>query len=159
MLFRSGFDVVGSFFALLAVSSLSVRLVAGRAYDAWGAPPILAPALVALAGGAALLAMVGNSALFLLAAVLAGLGIGGTQTTLLTYVVDGSRPGDRSRNVAAFLACWELGVAGGAILMGRVAHAFGFSVMFMSVTSLPLLGIWSLSGLKGRRRRDVDRAL
>ena len=154
-----GFDVVGSFFALLAVSSLSVRLIAGRAYDVWGAAPILAPALAALAGGMALLAMSWNSGLFLLAAVLAGLGIGGTQTTLLTYVVDGSRSGDRSRNVATFLACWELGVASGAIFMGRVAEAFGFSVMFMSVTSLPLLGIWSLSWLKGRRRRYLDGAL
>jgi hypothetical protein len=31
-----GLDVAGSFFALLAVSSLGIRLVAGRAYDAWG---------------------------------------------------------------------------------------------------------------------------
>jgi hypothetical protein len=31
--------------------------------------------------------------------------------------------------------------------------------MFMSVTSLPLLGIWSLSWLKGRRRRYLDGAL
>jgi MFS family permease len=151
-----GLAVIGTFFALLAVSSLSVRLVAGRAYDTWGAAPVLAPTLVVLAAGVALLATAGHAGLFLLAAVLAGLGIGGTQTTLLTYVVDSSSPGERSRNVATFLACWELGVAGGAILLGRVADAFGFFVMFMSVTTLPLLGIWSLSWIRNRAGGYVD---
>jgi MFS family permease len=153
-----GLGLVGVFFALLAVSSMSVRLVAGRVYDAWGVAPILAPALVVLAGGLALLAMAASGAPFLLAAVLIGLGIGGTQTTLLAYVVDGSRSDDRSRNVATFLACWELGVAGGAILMGHVADAFGFHVMFMSAALLPLLGLWSLSWRRILRRRYARNA-
>jgi MFS family permease len=146
-----GLDVVGSFFALLAMSSLSIRLVAGRAYDAWGAAPVLAPALLVLAGGVTLLAVAGGAALFLLAAVLAGLGIGATQTTLMAHVVDRSGPDGRASSVAAFMACWELGVAGGAILMGRLAEAYGFYVMFMGTTSLPLLGLGSLHWLAGRK--------
>ena len=153
-----GFDVVGSFFAFLAVSSLSIRLVAGRAYDAWGAAPVLAPALLVLAGGVALLAIAGNSGLFLFAAALAGLGIGATQTTLMAHVVDHSVAADRASNVAAFLACWELGVAGGAILMGRLADASGFYTMFMGATSLPLLGLGCLHWLGGRRRSGLDEA-
>ena len=153
-----GIGLVGVFFALLAVSSMSVRLLAGRVYDTWGVAPILAPALVVLAGGLISLAMAASGGPFLLAAVLTGLGIGGTQTTLLASVVDGSRPDDRSRNVATFLACWELGVAGGAILMGRVADALGFHAMFMSVALLPLLSLWSLSRRRITGRRYAGHA-
>lgn len=151
-----GLEVVGSFFALLAMSSLSVRLVAGRAYDAWGAVPVLAPALLVLAGGVALLAVAGGTALFLLGAVLTGLGIGATQTTLLAHVVDRSGADSRAGSVAAFMACWELGVAGGAILMGRLAEASGFYVMFMGATSLPLLGLASLHWLGSTKPSRLD---
>jgi hypothetical protein len=37
-----------------------------------------------------------------------------------------------------------------------VADAFGFFVMFMSVTTLPLLGIWSLSWIRNRAGGYVD---
>ena len=153
-----GLDVVGSFFALLAVSSLSIRLVAGGAYDAWGAAPVLAPALLVLAGGMALLAVAGNSGLFLAAALLVGLGIGATQTTLMAHMVDHSGPDDRASNVAAFLACWELGVAGGAILMGYLADASGFYAMFMGAASVPLLGLGCLHWLGRNRRSGLDDA-
>ena len=151
-----GLDVVGSFFALLAMSSLGSRLVAGRAYDTWGAAPVLAPALLVLAGGMALLAVAGGPELFLFAAVLAGLGIGTTHTTLIAHVVDHSGSDSRGSSVGAFTACWELGVAGGAILMGRLAEASGFYAMFIAVTSLPLLGLGSLYWLGNRlpSRRD-----
>jgi len=146
-----GLDVVGMFFALLALSSLGVRLVAGRAYDTWGAVAVLAPAFPALALGMVMLAVAAGPGLFLLAAVLAGVGIGGTHTTLLARVVDRSALESRASSVAGFTACWELGVGGGTILMGRLAEAAGFSVMFLAVASLPLLGLGSLRWLRTSR--------
>jgi hypothetical protein len=59
-----GLDVVGSFYTFLAVSSLSIRVAAGRAYDTWEAVPVLIPTFSVIAGGVALLAIADNRPLF-----------------------------------------------------------------------------------------------
>jgi MFS family permease len=146
-----GLERVGLFFALLALSSLGVRLVAGKVYDAWGATRVLVPLFLALAAGFALLAVAAGTVLFLSAAVLAGMGIGGTHTTLLARVVDRAAPERRASSVATFIACWELGVGSGTILMGRVAEMAGFSAMFLVVASLPLLSLGALGWLRTTR--------
>jgi predicted MFS family arabinose efflux permease len=145
-----GLEVVGAFFALLALSSFGVRLAVGRAYDAWGAGRVLTPLFLVLATGMALLAVASGSALFLTGAVLAGLGIGGTHTTLISAVVDRSPPERRASGVAGFAACWELGVGGGAVVAGRLADSAGFETVFLGVAALPVLGLGGLRLLRGR---------
>jgi MFS family permease len=144
-----GLDNVGTFFALLALSSLGVRLFAGRAYDTWGPATTLVPLLVLLAVGMSILAVARDPLLFLLAAVPAGIGIGGAHTTLISSVVDRSAAESRASSVASFAACWELGVGGGTIVMGQLADRAGFGPMFLVVAALPLLGLGSLRWLRG----------
>jgi MFS family permease len=146
-----GLEDVGLFFALLALSSFAVRLAAGKAYDAWGPILVLAPLFVILAMGTALLVVAADPLLFLLAAVLSGLGIGGTHTTLLAWVVDHSAPERRARSVAGFAACWELGVGGGTVVMGRLAETAGFEAMFLVIAALPLLGLAGFGWLAARQ--------
>jgi predicted MFS family arabinose efflux permease len=144
-----GLDNVGTFFALLALSSLGVRLFAGRAYDTWGPATTLVPLLILLAVGMSILAVARDPLLFLLAAVPAGIGIGGAHTTLISSVVDRSAAESRASSVASFAACWELGVGGGTIVMGQLADRAGFGPMFLVVAALPLLGLGSLRWLRG----------
>jgi len=136
-----GIDALGTFFALLALSSLGVRLAAGRAYDAWGPLAVLAPSFLLLATGMFLLAVTVRAGIFLGAAVLAGAGIGATHTTMLARVVDRSPSESRGSAVAVFTSCWELGVGGGTVLMGLLAQVMGFSVMYLVAASLPLVGL------------------
>ncbi len=125
-------------------------LLAGAGiYDTWGPAAILMPLLVTLATGMTMLAVAESAPLFLLAAVPAGVGIGGMHTTLISAVVDRSSPENRASSVAGFAACWELGVGGGTIVMGRVADALSFQVMFLAVAALPLLGLGGLRWLRG----------
>jgi MFS family permease len=145
-----GLQVVGPFFALLAFSSLGVRLVAGRAYDRWGAATAVFPMFLVLTTGMALLAIATGPLLFLSAAILAGLGIGGTHTILISSVVDRAPSDRRASGVAGFAACWELGVGGGTVLMGHLADAWGFETMFLAAAALPILGLAALSYL-GRK--------
>jgi MFS family permease len=153
-----GLDVVGTFFALLALSSLGIRLFAGRAYDAWGPATTLAPLLVLLAAGMSVLAVAEAPLLFLLAAVPTGIGIGGAHTTLISAVVDRSTPESRASSVAGFAACWELGVGGGTIVMGQLADRAGFGAMFLAVAVLPLLGLVGLRWLRGPAWRREEAA-
>ena len=52
-------------------------------------------------------------------------------------------------SVASFAACWELGVGGGTILVGRLAESAGFGVMLLLAATLPLIGLLGLSRLGG----------
>jgi len=146
---RRGLDVVGTYFALLALSSLGIRLVAGRAYDAWGLFPVLAPAFLVLAAGMGLLAVAGGATIFLLAGVLAGAGIGATHTTLLARVFERSPIEGRGTAVGVFTSFWQLGVGGGSMAMGRLAEAAGFSGMFAAVAAMPLIGLVGLLVFRG----------
>jgi predicted MFS family arabinose efflux permease len=146
-----GLDVVGTYFAFLAASSLGIRLVAGRGYDAWGPRAVLVPALLVLATAMALLANAAHAGLFLGTAILAGAGIGATQTALLARVVERSPPEARGRAVAVFTSCWELGVGGGTMVMGRLAEGLGFSGMFAAGAVIPLIGLVTLLFLRGSR--------
>jgi MFS family permease len=142
---------VGTFFALFALSGLGGRLVAGRAYDIWGVVAAITPTFLALAIGMGLLAAARDHTLFLLAALLTGLGIGGAHTVLLTSVISQGAPERRSRTVASFTACWELGVGGGAIAVGGLADAFGFTVVILVVTMLPVVVLLTLPWLGDRQ--------
>jgi MFS family permease len=155
-----GLEVVGPFFALLALSSLSVRLVAGRAYDRWGAAAAVIPMFLVLTIGMALLAVARTPVLFLSAAIFAGLGIGGTHTTLISSVVDRAPSDRRASGVAGFAACWELGVGGGTVLMGHLADSQGFETMFLVAAALPLLGLAAMPWLDrgALARRDKKRS-
>jgi MFS family permease len=145
---------VGTFFALLALSSLGVRLLAGRTYDVWGTSAVLIPAFAALAAGMALLTLAAGPVAFLSAAILAGAGIGGAHTTLMARVADRSSSETRASSMAGFIVCWELGVGGGAIVMGQVGETAGFGAMFMAGAALPVVG---LAGLAWLRRTGLRR--
>jgi MFS family permease len=148
---RRDLDVAGSYFALLALSSLSIRLVAGRAYDVWGQRAVLAPAFLVVSTGMGLLVFTAHALLFLCTAILVGAGIGATQTALLARVVERSPSEARGSAVAVFTSCWELGVGGGTMVMGRLAEAAGFSGMFAAATAMPLVGLVALLLLREPR--------
>jgi MFS family permease len=148
-----GIDAIGAFFGLFALSSFGIRLAAGPLYDARGVVAVLLPACGAVAGGMALLAMATGSGSFLLAAALAGVGIGATHTALVARVVDQADPPSRARSMAAFTASWELGVGLGSVLAGRVAEATGFATVFFGVAALALLALATLPSLRHRSPR------
>jgi len=143
-----GLESVGAFFALMALSSLGVRLIAGRVYDALGLRVVLVPALLCVAFGMILLAITPRTALFMLAAVLTGAGTGAVHTVLLAHVVETSPTETRGTSVAVFTSCWELGAGGGAILMGRLAQEAGFAAMFAVASSFAVIGMGGLMFLR-----------
>ena len=146
-----GLDVVGIYFAFLALSSLGIRLLAGRAYDGLGPSAVLAPAFLSLATAMGLLAMTARPELFLSTAVLAGAGIGATQTALLARVVERSPSHGRGSAVAVFTSFWELGVGGGTMVMGQLAEVAGFSGMYSCAAAISLLGLFGLLWLRQPR--------
>ncbi len=141
-------DGVGAFFVCFALTSLAVRVLAGRAYDAWGAPLVLPPALLAVAAGLVLLAGARGPLPFLGAGALIGLGVGGTHTTLIAHVVDGAPAGRRASRVAGFTTSWEAGVGAGSILSGSLAEALGLPGAFLVLAAAAVVALASAPALR-----------
>ncbi|MBG8552383.1 MFS transporter [Hymenobacter guriensis] len=109
----------GLFYTCYTLTSLLVRLVAGRASDTYGRVPVLRVSTAVLLLALLVLAFMGQSVvLFLLGAVLFGLGAGLNSPTLYAWTVDLSHPERRGRAVATMYIALEIGIGLGALLAG-----------------------------------------
>jgi len=110
----------GLFFTCYTVASLFIRLVAGRASDRYGRVPVLQVSSAILALSMALLALAQSAEIFLLAAVLFGLGAGLNSPTLYAWTIDLSHEERRGRGVATMYIALEAGIGLGALLAGWI---------------------------------------
>jgi len=108
----------GLFYVCYTVSSLAVRLLAGRASDRRGRVPVLRFSTAVLALGLAGLVWSPSVPVFLAAAVVFGLGTGLNSPTLYAWTVDLSHPERRGRAVATMYIALEIGIGLGALLAG-----------------------------------------
>jgi MFS family permease len=110
----------GLFYIAYTVSSLVVRLLAGRASDQLGRVRVLRWSAALLALALALLTFGASPTGFLLAAVVFGIGTGLNSPTLYAWTVDLSHPLHRGRAVATMYVALEVGIGLGALLAGWV---------------------------------------
>ena len=113
-----GLSSKGLFYSCYTVSALVVRLVAGRASDVYGRVRVLRWSTAVLALGLALLVWTPSIPVFLLGAVVFGLGTGLNSPTLYAWTIDLSDPLRRGRAVATMYIALEVGIGLGALAAG-----------------------------------------
>ncbi len=118
----------GLFFTVFALVSLLVRSPAGRLSDRVGRRAVIAPALAISSVSLVVLGLAESPARYLVAAALYGVGFGAGQPALLAMTADRVPPGARGRAMGTLYTAWELGISGGAILLGLCAPRFGYTV-------------------------------
>ena len=110
----------GLFYICYTVSSLAVRLLAGKTSDKYGRVLVLRWSAAGLALGLALLVWTPSVPGFLLGAVVFGLGTGLNSPTLYTWTIDLSDPLRRGRAVATMYIALEAGIGLGALAAGWI---------------------------------------
>jgi MFS family permease len=110
----------GLFYVCYTVASLVVRLVAGKASDTHGRVPVLRWSAGLLALGLAVLVWSPSVPVFLLGAVIFGVGTGLNSPTLYAWTIDLSHPERRGRGVATMYIALEVGIGLGALLAGWI---------------------------------------
>jgi MFS family permease len=110
----------GLFYVCYTVSSLAVRLVAGKASDTHGRVPVLRWSASLLALGLVVLVWSPSVPVFLLGAVIFGVGTGLNSPTLYAWTIDLSHPERRGRGVATMYIALEVGIGIGALLAGWI---------------------------------------
>ena len=130
----------GLYFTVNSLTTMTTMLFAGRAADRIGRPALIIPGL--LSAGAAMFLVMGahHQAVFLGAAVFAGAGFGMIQPAMQSFTVDRVPPHQRSSALATLQSGWDIGGAGGALLLGPVAGVLTVASTFGIAGAGTLMG-------------------
>lgn len=113
-----GIQNKGLFFAVFTLSSLGIRLIAGRASDRYGRVPVLRVATVFMIGSMVLVALSETKMALLGAGVLFGCAVGMNSPTTAAWVIDLALDAFRGRALATMYIFLEAGIGIGAIVSG-----------------------------------------
>jgi len=133
----------GLFFSVFTVSSLLVRIIAGRASDKWGRIIVLKIAITILIAALVALSLADSFATFMIAGVLFGIASGINSPTLLAWTVDLCNPALKGRAFATLYIAMEIGIGLGALVSGylRGNDPEMFSVVFLIAAFFGLIAL------------------
>jgi MFS family permease len=126
----------GLFFTAIALAAMAVRGGAGHLADRFGRRLVAAPALALVAAGLGLLAGAESAPRLLASAVLFGVGFGAAQPAILAMAADRVPPAERGRAMGTIFTAWELGILGGATLLGLVTDRFGYVATWLLAAAI-----------------------
>ncbi|MCS5498247.1 MFS transporter [Cnuibacter physcomitrellae] len=136
-----GVEAIGAFFTVFAVALLVVRVGVGRLADRFGATAAFVPSIVFMVAGLVVLGEADDLWVFLLSALLFGLGYGVAVPLLQSLVYRFAPPARRGAASATFLATADIAYGGGALVLGLSASLIGYAVSFVGLSVLLLVAL------------------
>lgn len=127
---KQGIENAGIFFTVFAVTLILVRALAGKLSDKKGRKFVILPGMILITCGLLVLSTAISLSVFLIAALLYGLGFGFVHPSLLALLVDSVSEEGRGAAMGTFTAAFDLGIGMGSIVLGFVLQYFGFQVMY-----------------------------
>ncbi|MCA1296304.1 MFS transporter [Paenibacillus sp. alder61] len=121
---------VGLFFLFNAVTIIVIRPVSGRVFDRRGPAAVLIPAAILVVASMTVLSYAGSMPLLILSALLYGLGFGAIQPTIQAWMLRSSAPEQYGTANSMFYNSTDFGVAIGALILGAIASATDYAVMY-----------------------------
>jgi MFS family permease len=131
----------GFFFTTMAITLLLGRALGGKLLDSYSREQVIPPCLFAYVISMVILAFSKTLPMFILVAVIFGIGHAFLVPTLMAYALDrvGSSPGPA---MGTFTAISDLGISLGPVIMGIIVHSSSYPIMFLC---LALVGIINLN--------------
>jgi MFS family permease len=131
----------GLFFTTMAMMLILGRALGGKLLDLYSRERIILPCLTTYIISMVILAFSKTLPMFILVAVIWGIGHAFLMPSLVVYALDraGSSPGPA---MGTFTAISDLGVSLGPVIMGIIIHAASYPIMFLC---LALTGVINLS--------------
>jgi MFS family permease len=130
----------GLFFAALAITLVIARGFGGKIFDRYRRERVLLPCLAAQIIAMSLLAFSKNLPMFLLVAVIWGMGNAFLYPTLVAYATDLAGP-SRGPAIGTYMALSDFGAGMGAVIMGIILQFTSYRIMFLC---LALTGVINL---------------
>ncbi|TVQ79645.1 MAG: MFS transporter [Flavobacteriales bacterium] len=131
----------GLFFAVFTLSSLAIRLLAGRVSDRYGRIPVLQVASATMVLAMFLVSIATAVPQLLLGAVFFGFAVGMSSPTVAAWTIDLSDENKRGRALATMYIALEAGIGLGALISGWLyqGNPERFPLVFMVSGSTALL--------------------
>lgn len=136
---EQGVSNIFLYFTVYAIVTLISRPLIGKVIDRVG---FFVPGIVSVIGVVITLIIVAFSSniyMFSAAGVFAGLGIGTAMSTFQTMAVAAVPAHRKGVATSTFLFCFDAGIGAGALIAGAIAHAVGYSTMYLIMGAFPLV--------------------
>ena len=145
-----GIQNKGLFFAVFTLSSLGIRLIAGRTSDRIGRVRVMRVASAVMVLAMIAVAFASSKVMLLGAAVLFGAAVGMYSPTTTAWVVDRSLDQFRGRALATMYIFLELGIGLGALVSGWLYgnESANFQIAFLFSAGVASLGLVILLFIK-----------
>ncbi len=130
----------GLFFAAMAITLILGRGFGGKILDIYDREKILFPCLAAQIIAMAILAFSTTLPMFILVAVIWGMGNAFFYPTLVAYAIDLAGP-SRGPAIGTYMALSDFGAGMGSVVMGIILQLSNYVVMFLC---LSLIGVLNL---------------
>lgn len=129
------------FFAVFAISMMSLRPITGKIYDRKGPNAVVYPALILFSIGLAVLAFIDSVAGLLFSAVLIGMGFGSAQPCLQTISIQRSPKNRIGHATSTYFTFYDLGIAIGSIVLGIIIADTSYAVAYSICAVLVLISL------------------
>jgi MFS family permease len=127
---KKGVENPGVFFAAFAITLILVRGLGGKILDVYPREKVILPCLLNLVISMPILAFSSTLPMFILAAIIWGIGSAFLYPSLVAYTID--RAGlSRGPAMGTFTALTDLGAGIGAVIMGIILELTNYTTMFL----------------------------
>lgn len=143
----------GFFFATFAITLIVGRGLGGKILDLYPRERIILPCLISQIIAMILLPLSATLPMFILAAVIWGIGMAFLYPTLVAYALDGA--GDaRGPAMGTFTAVADLGSGMGSAIMGIIVQLTNYPIMFVSLALTGLINLSYFHFMARKRKRN-----
>jgi MFS family permease len=131
----------GVFFTTYGLAVIGSRVVASRLIDRFPRPYVVIFSAVPMLIAVALLAFTQSLIQLIIVAIFYGIGLAFLLPAAQAYLVDRVQKEERAKALGVFFSFLELGIGGGAMVLGVVAEYFGYQSAFVTASCIGLGGI------------------
>ncbi|MFC5648347.1 MFS transporter [Paenibacillus solisilvae] len=146
---------IGIFFLFNAVTVLIIRPISGRLFDSKGHIVLLIPGALFIIGSLLVLSYTASMSMLIGSALLYGLGLGVIQPTTQAWMLRESAPEHHGFTNSLFYNSTDFGVAVGAMLLGTIASATSYAVMYRWTAGFMVLFVIVYIGLLAIKPRKI----
>jgi MFS family permease len=136
---QQGVDNPGLFFTTIAVMLFLGRALGGKIVDFYSKGSIILPCLSTYIISMVLLAFSKTQAMFILVAVIWGIGHAFFSPAIMAYILD--RVGSPGPAMGTLTAVTDLGISLGPVIMGIVVHSTSYPTMFLCLAFIGVLNL------------------
>lgn len=147
----------GLFFAVFTLSSLAIRIIAGKTSDRYGRIPVMKVATFFMAVAMLVIAYAESSLMLMIGGVLFGCSVGMNSPTITAWTIDLSLDAFRGRALATMYIALEAGIGIGALFSGWIYanKTENFKFVFLLGTASALIAFVYLFTLSNERKSFI----